>query len=71
MQEARFSEEELAAALDRVMQDIELVDEFDDVATTVRATSTFADVGMLTMNAGLVIELDDGSEFQLTIVRSR
>jgi len=32
---------------------------------------TFADAGVLTYNAGLVITLHSGDEFQLTIVRSR
>ena len=32
---------------------------------------TFEDAMMLTMNKGLVIKYDDGTEFQLTIVRSR
>ena len=37
----------------------------------VRKVATFADAGVLTMNAGLVITMDDGAEFQITIVRSR
>ena len=32
---------------------------------------TFADAGVLTYDAGLVITLNNGDEFQLTIVRSR
>lgn len=32
---------------------------------------TFAEAGVLTMNAGLVVTIDDGSQFQITIVRSR
>lgn len=32
---------------------------------------TFEEAGVLTMNKGLVVRLPDGSEFQLTIVRSR
>lgn len=31
---------------------------------------TYADAGMLTMNRGLVVRLDDGTEFQVTIVQS-
>ena len=37
----------------------------------VRKVATFADAGVLTMNAGLVVTMDDGAEFQITIVRSR
>ena len=32
---------------------------------------TYEQAGVMTYNKGLVIELPDGSEFQLTIVRSR
>ena len=32
---------------------------------------TFRDVGMMTMNEGLVVRMKDGSEFQLKIVRSK
>lgn len=32
---------------------------------------TFAEAGVLTYDKGLVIELPDGTEFQLTIVQSR
>jgi len=32
---------------------------------------TFDDVGMLTYNKGVVVDLFHGSQFQLTIVRSR
>jgi hypothetical protein len=32
---------------------------------------TFEEAGVLTQNAGLVVGLEDGTEFQLTIVRSR
>jgi len=31
---------------------------------------TFADDGILTMNRGLVVELPNGQEFQITIVES-
>ena len=32
---------------------------------------TFAEAGLMTYNKSLVIELPDGTEFQLTIVQSR
>lgn len=37
----------------------------------VRRIATYDDVGMLTRDRGLVIESDDGAEFQVTIVESR
>ena len=36
----------------------------------VRATP-YDELGILTSNAGLVVRMDDGSEFQVTVVRSR
>lgn len=61
------------------MTDHELVDalaallscEDDDLLEQIADGHTFADAGVLTMNAGLVLRLADGSEFQLTVVRSR
>lgn len=34
-------------------------------------SSTFEDVGMLTYNKGLVIRLVDGTEFQVTVVKTK
>jgi hypothetical protein len=31
----------------------------------------YDEAGVLTRNAGLVVRMDDGAEFQITIVRSR
>jgi hypothetical protein len=31
----------------------------------------YDEVGMLTRNAGLVVRMDDGSQFQITVVRTR
>lgn len=58
---ARDFESALQAALD-VAQD---EDDFP-----LRRTATFEEGGVLTMNRGLTIYMEDGSEFQLTIVRS-
>lgn len=38
--------------------------------TPIRSLHTYSDVGMLTSDKGLVLEMADGTEFQLTIVRS-
>ena len=43
---------------------------FDEVGG-VRYVSTFSDTGMMTRNSGLVIKLDNGAEFQVTIVQSQ
>ena len=41
------------------------------VAQKVEDVVTFEAAGVLTANKGLVVKLDDGSEFQLTIVQSK
>jgi hypothetical protein len=38
---------------------------------TVRDVLTYEEAGMLTRNNGLVVRISDGSEFQITIVKSR
>jgi hypothetical protein len=37
----------------------------------VRTVRSFEEAGVLTMNAGIVIRLVNGQEFQLTVVQSR
>ena len=37
----------------------------------VRDARSFDDAGLMTRNEGVVVELEDGSEFQITIVQSR
>lgn len=56
-----MSEKEMAMMLSDVLSED---DEINDVRT-------FEDAGVLTRDAGLIINLPDGSEFQVTIVRRR
>ena len=66
---------------DRLVEIIETLldarDDADDPAAecadlaNIAAVCTFEDRGLMTRDSGLVIEMEDGSEFQLTIVRSR
>lgn len=37
----------------------------------VASVTTFAEAQMLTMNQGLVVRMDDGAEYQLTVVQSK
>jgi hypothetical protein len=37
----------------------------------IRRAQTYTEAEILTMNDGLVVTMDDGTEFQLTIVKSR
>jgi len=54
----------------------EVLAETDDASDHINQTSIlrierFDEVGMLTENAGLVITMKDGSQFQLTVVQAR
>ena len=56
----------------------EFVDDDDDVmylgeseVPVASRVDTFDDAGILTMNKGLIVELENGEEFQITIVQSR
>jgi len=64
----------LKALLDEVAcmdsDDLEQFDLPDDLGG-IKSVRTFEEAGVLTQNAGLVIETADGSEWQVTIVRSR
>ena len=42
-----------------------------DIDQDVKRVQTFEEVGMLTRDHGLVVTMNDGSEFQLTITQSR
>ena len=46
-----------------------LVDSADEAGESIDIRS-FEDVGLLTSNEGLVVRFDDGTEAQVTIVRS-
>jgi hypothetical protein len=46
-------------------------DETEEVLAGLARVSTFSDEMMLTSNAGLVVRLDDGTEFQVTVVQSK
>lgn len=67
MTEKKFTEF-LAAVLDEAEQ----LEVYDDIGGPRPVSSaTFDEVGLLTGNKGLVITMDDDSEFQLTVVQSR
>lgn len=61
--------EDLTDALADLLAAEELAIELSPEPLT--CVSTFRDAGVLTTNDGLVLTFADGSEFQLTIVRSR
>lgn len=50
---------------------LEPFDDLDDPDDPVKSVHTFEDEMVLTSNRGLVLKLNDGSEYQITIVQSR
>lgn len=49
----------------------ELLDVLLESNEEVKSVSSFKDNGVLTSNKGLVVRLKDGTEIQLTIVKSK
>ena len=47
------------------------IQDLDVEGVHVARVYSFEDVGVLTRNRGIVVKMDDGSEYQLTIVKSR
>ena len=47
------------------------MDDLPDCVAGIDRIASFSDVGVLTTDAGLVISMSDGTEFQITIVRSK
>ena len=68
-----MDEKEMQDALIGLIEDEAMSDYFTtgEGSCDVRDIETFKDAGVLTLNAGIVLRLMDGSEFQITIVRSR
>jgi hypothetical protein len=61
MNERKFAER----LMDIIESDRDYAAAFDH---KIRRVRTYEEVGMLTRDAGLVVELEDGTEFQITIV---
>lgn len=58
--------------MENLLQEVlEFEDEEIGVESQVKRVSTFESVGLLTNNHGIVVRMKDGSEFQITIVKSR
>ena len=71
-----MNEHELQDALKGLLDDVAFMDDEERAEAgisdeLVLRVSTFADEGVLTTDAGLVVTAKDGSEFQITIVRSK
>ena len=73
-----MNENELQNALKNLLEEIAFMDAkdrqdagFGDELADIKRISTFEEDGVMTNDAGLVITMADGAQFQLTIVRSR
>jgi hypothetical protein len=64
-----MTEERFAEALHDAIREAGLDDDTDLCA--VADVRGFADAGVMTGNVGLVVQLDDGSEWQVTVIQSR
>jgi hypothetical protein len=69
IQERGASDEDLELALFEAVEDGGLAD--DHGVCLAHEVRTFEDAGVMTYQRGLVIRTCEGSEFQVTIVRSR
>ena len=69
MYEDEFTEETLQNGLRNLIEGTASDD--DDILWENLRVHTFDEAGVMTRDAGLVITLPDGTEFQLTIVQSR
>ncbi len=59
----------LAATCDEPLCEYLAAPAEDDVQ--VRGATSYAEAGVLTHDAGFVLRMSDGTEFQITVVRSR
>ena len=65
-----MTEQAFTACLAAVLNnECELNESFDPDG--IHIAQPYDELGILTSNAGLVVRMDDGSEFQITVVRSR
>ncbi|HOX27241.1 MAG TPA: hypothetical protein PLL30_16100 [Candidatus Krumholzibacteria bacterium] len=58
----------------RAIHDLLNPDEFtedDGFLTEIEGVSTYEEAGVLTQDAGFILRLNDRTEYQITIVRSR
>ena len=68
----------LTLNINTVMNEKEFVEYLDEALSwasnedgMINGSDTFQDVGMMTRNKGLVVRMKDGTEFQITVVKSR
>lgn len=52
------------------MQEL-LIEALDIMEDPISSIETYEEAGVMTSNTGIVVKLNNGSEFQITIVKSR
>ena len=62
---------QLAEAIEDLLNNDLSDSEGDVLGGEVRRTSSFESALVLTSNVGLVVRMNDGSEFQVTVIQSR
>ena len=65
------TEDDMVQAISDALEAADERAQDDGDEETIRSLITFADAGVLTSNSGLVVRMADGSEYQITVVRSR
>ena len=69
--EAIETEDDMVQAIEDALRAADERAQDDGDPAAIRSLLTFYDAGLLTSNSGLVVRLADGSEYQVTVVRSR
>ena len=63
--------QEFSMALEDILEDLNFTWTEGEDVLDVRRVSSFEDRGVLTGDSGIVVTLESGEEFQLTIVQSK
>ena len=65
------TEDDMVQAISDALEAADERAQDDGDEETIRSLVTFDDAGLMTSNSGLVVRMADGSEYQITVVRSR
>jgi len=63
-----MTEEQFERAAMEAIWETDLYDPDSNAEATITGIQTYSEAGLLTNNKGIVVDLDDGSSFQLTII---
>ena len=65
------TEDDMVQAISDALEAADERAQDDGEPAAIRSLLTFDSAGVMTMNSGLVVRMVDGSEYQITVVRSR